>query len=78
MDAKEQQEVYDGLLDRERFAVDRAMKIAERGDYKEATASFVSDIYKAGRLLGPMTHGTLGIYSGSLDKYREGLLGFFK
>ncbi|CAJ2506582.1 Uu.00g077680.m01.CDS01 [Anthostomella pinea] len=69
---------YEKLDSKTRRMIDRAMEYAVEKDYKNATASWLSDRNKAGQgsFMDSVIMGS-GDYTKSPEKYFEGLLGFF-
>ena len=71
-----QQKIYGNLSRAEKFAVDRALELARKGDYDGAMASFVSDRSKTGAG-SVLEHRILQNYADSVKHFKEGLLGFY-
>ncbi|KAK5201271.1 hypothetical protein LTR96_011912, partial [Exophiala xenobiotica] len=76
--AKEQYDaVYAGLSVNQKSAVDRAMEYAQRGDFKNANATFVSDMKEMGIPVSMVHSSILESHTSSVELYRDGLVGFF-
>lgn len=56
--------------------VDRALNLAKEGDYDQAIASFVSDRSKVGAG-SALDVPILQSYADGVDRFKEGLLGFY-
>lgn len=61
----------------EKSEVDRAMGYANKGDFDNAVRSYVSDRAKTGDT-NPLNEHILRDYCGNLEKFLEGLLGFYQ
>ncbi|KAM5368962.1 hypothetical protein ACJZ2D_009271 [Fusarium nematophilum] len=68
---------YNGLSESEKWTVNRAMEYANKGEYRDATASFVSDCGKIGKNVGFLGFIILEGCTESPDKFFEGLMGFY-
>ena len=71
-----QDTIYKNLTTNEKFVVDGAMEYANRGDFPNAIASYISEASKIGTV-SPLSKTILEAYTENAAKFREGLLGFY-